>query len=192
MRYAPGAGAAESRCLLAQGNAGLPHLSAATATSCTWPSTLPQLPVRGNDTCLLCAVTAARASSALVAAATYVAIRVSLPLLEATAMRSSNELELAFAADVAGEGPSALSVRWNGRAWLCPARTESLHQVPRQGDAIAPDNTLGPRDPFFARMARDVLNYMRRDMTHPDGGIYSAEVHSTGLPSCQSVWKVLH
>ncbi len=54
-----------------------------------------------------------------------------------------------------------------------------------QGDAIAPDNTLGPRDPFFAHVARDILNYMRRDMTHPDGGFYSAEVHGYTLPSCR-------
>ncbi len=32
-------------------------------------------------------------------------------------------------------------------------------------------------------MARDILNYMRRDMTHPDGGIYSAEVRGNTLPS---------
>ena len=31
------------------------------------------------------------------------------------------------------------------------------------------------REPFFADMARDVLRYVSRDMTHPDGAFYSAE-----------------
>ena len=45
-----------------------------------------------------------------------------------------------------------------------------------QSDDVGIKKTLSPRDPFFARMARGILNYMRRDMTHPDGGLYSAEV----------------
>jgi len=32
------------------------------------------------------------------------------------------------------------------------------------------------RNAEFALMARDILDYIRRDMTHPNGGIYSAEV----------------
>lgn len=31
------------------------------------------------------------------------------------------------------------------------------------------------RDPFFESVARDVLDYVRRDMTAPEGGFYSAE-----------------
>lgn len=31
------------------------------------------------------------------------------------------------------------------------------------------------RDNYFAQLARDVLDYLRRDMTHPEGGIFSAE-----------------
>ena len=43
------------------------------------------------------------------------------------------------------------------------------------------------RDPFFASMARDVLNYMLRDMTHPDGGFYSAEARtSTSAAHCDT------
>ncbi|HUA17785.1 MAG TPA: thioredoxin domain-containing protein [Bryobacteraceae bacterium] len=30
-------------------------------------------------------------------------------------------------------------------------------------------------DPFYARIARSTLDYVLRDMTHPDGGFYSAE-----------------
>lgn len=36
-----------------------------------------------------------------------------------------------------------------------------------------PSNTGEPR---HARVARGVLDYLRRDMTHPEGGIFSAEV----------------
>jgi uncharacterized protein YyaL (SSP411 family) len=31
------------------------------------------------------------------------------------------------------------------------------------------------RDNYFAQLARDILDYLRRDMTHPEGGIFSAE-----------------
>ena len=31
------------------------------------------------------------------------------------------------------------------------------------------------QDPFFASIARETLDYVRRDMTHPDGGFFSAE-----------------
>ena len=31
------------------------------------------------------------------------------------------------------------------------------------------------RDPFYAKLARSTLDYVLRDMTHPEGGFYSAE-----------------
>jgi len=31
-------------------------------------------------------------------------------------------------------------------------------------------------NPVYARAARGILDYLQRDMTHPDGGIFSAEV----------------
>lgn len=31
-------------------------------------------------------------------------------------------------------------------------------------------------DPQYARVVRAVLDYLRRDMTHPEGGLFSAEV----------------
>src|SRR5437879_13033632 len=37
-------------------------------------------------------------------------------------------------------------------------------------------------DPEFARIARETLAYIQRDMTHPDGGFYSAE-DADSLPS---------
>jgi hypothetical protein len=33
-------------------------------------------------------------------------------------------------------------------------------------------------DARYARVARGVLDYLRRDMTHPEGGIFSAEVRA--------------
>ena len=39
----------------------------------------------------------------------------------------------------------------------------------------------------YARVARGILDYLRRDMTHPDGGFYSAEVScsSTSMNACK-------
>ena len=31
-------------------------------------------------------------------------------------------------------------------------------------------------DRHYAQVARGVLDYLRRDMTHPEGGLFSAEV----------------
>ena len=45
------------------------------------------------------------------------------------------------------------------------------------------------QDAQFARSARDILDYMRRDMTHPDGGLFSAEVHDWVNEG--SVWAIL-
>ena len=34
----------------------------------------------------------------------------------------------------------------------------------------------------YARVTRGILDYLRRDMTHPDGGIFSAEVRCPPHP----------
>ena len=45
----------------------------------------------------------------------------------------------------------------------------------------------------YARVARGILDYMQRDMTHPDGGIFSAEVPHlplfAGLLPCPFTWQ---
>jgi hypothetical protein len=38
------------------------------------------------------------------------------------------------------------------------------------------------RDPLFERVTRDILEYVRRDMTAPDGGFYSAEDADSEIP----------
>ena len=38
------------------------------------------------------------------------------------------------------------------------------------------------RDPAFEKVARDVLDYVRRDMTAPEGGFYSAEDADSEVP----------
>jgi uncharacterized protein YyaL (SSP411 family) len=41
---------------------------------------------------------------------------------------------------------------------------------------------MDPR--VYATVVRGVLDYMRRDMTHPDGGLYSAEVGLVEVVAC--------
>jgi uncharacterized protein YyaL (SSP411 family) len=40
--------------------------------------------------------------------------------------------------------------------------------------AVEDEQLMDPR--VYATVVRGVLDYMRRDMTHPEGGLYSAEV----------------
>lgn len=49
--------------------------------------------------------------------------------------------------------------------------TQALRAKLGGGDFTAP-----AREAKYARTARDILDYMRRDMTHPEGGLFSAEV----------------
>jgi hypothetical protein len=47
------------------------------------------------------------------------------------------------------------------------------------------------REPFFADVARDVLRYVQRDMTHPDGAFYSAEdADSEGVEGKFYAWTM--
>ena len=39
----------------------------------------------------------------------------------------------------------------------------------------------------YARVARGILDYLRRDMTHADGGIFSAEVRFCAM-HCGITW----
>jgi hypothetical protein len=44
-------------------------------------------------------------------------------------------------------------------------------------------------DRFYAEVARDILNYVEKEMTHPDGGFYSAEDAESALDSKQPTHK---
>jgi len=73
--------------------------------------------------------------------------------------------------DQLGGGFSRYSV---DAEWLVPHFEKMLYDnaqlVPLYLDAF-----LVSGDSQFAAVARDILNYISRDMTHPDGGFYSAE-----------------
>ncbi|HEY9510669.1 MAG TPA: thioredoxin domain-containing protein, partial [Verrucomicrobiae bacterium] len=73
--------------------------------------------------------------------------------------------------DQLGGGFSRYSV---DAEWLVPHFEKMLYDnaqlVPLYLDAF-----LVSGDAQFATVARDILNYISRDMTHPDGGFYSAE-----------------
>jgi uncharacterized protein len=45
----------------------------------------------------------------------------------------------------------------------------------KRSDAVSHPPTLPPSSTPFGSVARDILDYVLRDMTHPDGGFYSAE-----------------
>ncbi|HTQ49680.1 MAG TPA: thioredoxin domain-containing protein [Candidatus Acidoferrales bacterium] len=48
-------------------------------------------------------------------------------------------------------------------------------RVPDTRDSLGLAEIGPPKEAPFARVARDILDYVLRDMTHPDGGFYSAE-----------------
>src|SRR5207248_9849272 len=66
--------------------------------------------------------------------------------------------------------------------WLVPHFEKMLYdnaqlvQLYLDAHLVSISGTPGPRPPAaFADTARDILDYVLRDMTHPDGGFFSAE-----------------
>jgi uncharacterized protein len=59
-------------------------------------------------------------------------------------------------------------------AWRVPHFEKMLYDQAQLVLAYAEAAQL-TRDPFFADVAVDTLEYVRRDLTHPEGGFYSAE-----------------
>jgi hypothetical protein len=62
------------------------------------------------------------------------------------------------------------------------------------GLLVEDQRLMDPR--VYATVVRGVLDYMRRDMTHPEGGLYSAEVRegtdvTAAAPAAEDVDDVL-
>ncbi len=60
------------------------------------------------------------------------------------------------------------------RAWRVPHFEKMLYDQAQLVLAYLEASQLA-RDPFYAAVAEDTLEYVRRDLTSPDGGFYSAE-----------------
>jgi uncharacterized protein YyaL (SSP411 family) len=60
------------------------------------------------------------------------------------------------------------------REWLVPHFEKMLYDN-AQLTSLYLDAFLASGNPRFAEVARDILRYVLRDMTHPEGGFYSAE-----------------
>jgi uncharacterized protein len=58
--------------------------------------------------------------------------------------------------------------------WLVPHFEKMLYDNAQLAQLYL-DAHLASGDPQYAATARDILDYVRRDMTHPDGGFFSAE-----------------
>jgi uncharacterized protein YyaL (SSP411 family) len=60
---------------------------------------------------------------------------------------------------------------------ISEAQIQPEGRVPRvpEPTSLGLDELVPPNETSFATTARDILDYVLRDMTHPDGGFYSAE-----------------
>ena len=67
-----------------------------------------------------------------------------------------------------------LSSLFGGRALVRSALRENAVRSGAAGDLVLEAFQI-THDPFYAKIARSTLDYVLRDMTHPDGGFYSAE-----------------
>lgn len=83
--------------------------------------------------------------------------------------------------------PAATAAADAGAALASPiadggqAGTSSSGAAGDSGVSTADEVLYDPR--AYATVVRGVLDYLRRDMTHPDGGLYSAEVGGLHCPA---------
>lgn len=68
--------------------------------------------------------------------------------------------------------------------WHVPHFEKMLYDNPQLADTYLAAFQLSG-DARYAATARGILDYLRRDMTHPDGGIFSAEVGGACAWTCQ-------
>ena len=74
--------------------------------------------------------------------------------------------------DQLGGGFSRYSV---DAEWLVPHFEKMLYDNAQLAQLYLDAHLISPKDGQYAAVARDILDYILRDMTHPDGGFYSAE-----------------
>jgi len=74
--------------------------------------------------------------------------------------------------DQLGGGFSRYSV---DAAWLVPHFEKMLYDNAQLAQLYLDAHLISPKDGQYAAVARDILDYILRDMTHSDGGFYSAE-----------------
>lgn len=66
--------------------------------------------------------------------------------------------------------------------WHVPHFEKMLYDNPQLADTYLTAFQFS-QDTRYAATARGILDYLRRDMTHPQGGIFSAEVRVPGRPA---------
>jgi uncharacterized protein YyaL (SSP411 family) len=60
--------------------------------------------------------------------------------------------------------------------WLVPHFEKMLYDNAQLAQLYLAAHLISPdKSPHYGEVARDILDYVRRDLTHPDGGFYSAE-----------------
>jgi uncharacterized protein YyaL (SSP411 family) len=59
--------------------------------------------------------------------------------------------------------------------WLVPHFEKMLYDNAQLAQLYLDAHLISPKDGQYAAVARDILDYVLRDMTHSDGGFYSAE-----------------
>jgi uncharacterized protein len=59
--------------------------------------------------------------------------------------------------------------------WLVPHFEKMLYDNAQLTQLYLDAHLISPKNGHYAAVARDILDYVLRDMTHPDGGFYSAE-----------------
>lgn len=88
--------------------------------------------------------------------------------------------------------PGAVAAADSGAALVTPAAAAAqAGAAAAAGLGVEDERLADPR--VYATVVRGVLDYMRRDMTHPQGGLYSAEVRAATLAGMVAiVYHVLH
>jgi uncharacterized protein YyaL (SSP411 family) len=103
----------------------------------------------------------------------------------AMALQTLQHLRLGGIFDQIGFGLHRYSV---DARWLAPHFEKMLYDQALTVGACL-DAWLATQDPFYAQTAREILAYVRRDLSHPDGGFYCGEdADSEGAEGTFYLW----